>query len=150
VVWDSTRRRLLHRLSLPARALQTEITCLAFSPDGSRLLSGVGHHIGGSVDEWDWKRGTHSRSLSCGGPVHCLSFSPDGATLAVGEWDTRKPEAVLHLYQGCFRLWDFPTSRVFRVLRGHAHGVSALAYSPDGKTLATGDPKGVIRIWPVR
>jgi WD40 repeat protein len=32
-------------------------------------------------------------------------------------------------------------------LTGHRRRVTAVAFSPDGKTLATGDAAGFVRIW---
>jgi WD40 repeat protein len=47
------------------------------------------------------------------------------------------------------RFWDIERGKVRRVQRGHAHGVTALAYSPDGAILAAGDVEGVIRLWDI-
>lgn len=35
------------------------------------------------------------------------------------------------------------------VLTGHANGVNSVAWSPDGKTLATGSNDTTIRLWTV-
>jgi WD40 repeat protein len=47
------------------------------------------------------------------------------------------------------RLWDVQEKRELRRLEGHRAGVSALAFSPDGKRLVSGGLDGQVRIWDV-
>ncbi len=47
------------------------------------------------------------------------------------------------------RLWDVPEGRCLKVLLGHIGGVWAVAWSPDGRTLATGSADQTIRLWDV-
>jgi WD40 repeat protein/Tfp pilus assembly protein PilF len=70
-----------------------------------------------------------------------VAFSPDGTTLASasGKWDGQ-PEV---------RLWDLPAGRERSLLRGHASGVTALAFSPDGQSLATSSWDRTVRLWDV-
>jgi WD40 repeat protein len=46
-------------------------------------------------------------------------------------------------------LWDAHTGKQIRILAGHSGGVIALAFSPDGKTLATGSGDKTISLWDV-
>jgi len=58
-----------------------------------------------------------------------------------GQEDLRGPEWH-HMWKVCGGSdFDF---------RGHTAGVTSMTYSPDGKTLATGDAGGGIRLWDVR
>jgi WD40 repeat protein len=43
-------------------------------------------------------------------------------------------------------LWDLPTGSE-STLRGHLYAVTALALSPDGRTLATGGDDPAIKLW---
>jgi WD40 repeat protein/tetratricopeptide (TPR) repeat protein len=62
-----------------------------------------------------------------------LAFAPDSKTLATGSYD------------GTVKLWDVATGRERITLRGHAGRVYRVAFTPDGKTLASSSSK--IRLW---
>lgn len=121
----------------------------AFSPDGKTLASGLPE---GTADLWDIATGKKLRMLPGflrgGGQyvaVFFVAFSPDGTTLALGGWD------------GTIGLWDITTGKEFLHLatsnRSRAALVfsggstAALAFSPDGKTLAAGFKGGIVCLW---
>src|SRR5262249_49243826 len=76
------------------------------------------------------------RRPGAGQSERALAFSLDGTALAVGAGNT-------------VRLWDAATGAEQGVLQGHADGVVALAFSPDGRTLASGDMHGAVKVWDV-
>ena len=47
------------------------------------------------------------------------------------------------------RLWDVKTGKQKRVFTGHRQGVTGMAFSPDGKTVASGSYDGTILLWKV-
>lgn len=50
---------------------------------------------------------------------------------------------------GVVVLWELETGAELRRLSGHAGTVSALAFSPDGKLLASGSSDRTIKLWNV-
>src|SRR5207245_7493720 len=63
-------------------------------------------------------------------------FAPDGKQLASGAWD------------GTARLWDLAKRQEQAVLKGHATMVVSLAFTADGKRLATaGGDDGTVKLW---
>jgi WD40 repeat protein len=71
-----------------------------------------------------------------GGNLHFV-FSPDGKTVA-STGDNQDP---------AIRLWDPTSGRERRALEGHTKGVYDLAFSGDGKLLASVSRDGTVRVW---
>ena len=44
-------------------------------------------------------------------------------------------------------MWDVSAGRHLRTLTGHTGDVESVAFSPDGKTLASGSFDGTILLW---
>jgi Tol biopolymer transport system component len=78
-----------------------------------------------------------------------LAFSPDGRLLATGHIDGNN----LEFMPGAVKLWDTRTGKLVATwpVPDEPGGVRALAFSPDGKTLAgpVGRTDGVAPAWPV-
>jgi WD40 repeat protein len=70
-------------------------------------------------------------------PALVLAAAPDGVTIAAGG---ERPDSTI-------QLWDLPTRKVRRLFEGHTDSVTALAFSPDGRLLASGSQDRFIRLW---
>ena len=77
--------------------------------------------------------------------VYSVAFSPDGRLLASGSCGR------FRLGKGCdqgeIKLWEVATGREVRILEGHTDLVNSVAFSPDGKLLASGSDDGTIKLW---
>ena len=73
-----------------------------------------------------------------------MAFSPDGKTLAWGE----EPHAPSE--DGAVTLWDVKAGKARAVLDGHKAGARCVAFSPDGRTLASADEFDfAVRLWDI-
>ncbi len=70
------------------------------------------------------------------------AFAPDGSVFATSNADPMKASAP-----GEIIFWDSESGEKTFSLSGHAGGIGAIAFSPDGKTLASGGLDKTIKIW---
>jgi WD40 repeat protein len=108
-------------------------THLAFTPDGKRLLTA---HRNGIVRTWDVASGKPVRELKSEVPLMALAVAPDGRWIAVG---TGIPA-------GGVVVWDLAAGKKVWQIYADKNRVTSLAFSPDGKRLASGDDVSV-RQW---
>ena len=67
-------------------------------------------------------------------PIQALVFSPDGRTLASGSRSEFQP---FNITTGEIQLWDVDTGLPISILRTPGRNVNPIAFSSDGKTIAT-------------
>src|SRR5947208_367446 len=78
--------------------------------------------------------------------VSSVAFSPDGKTLASGGGDAPSAHLVVSR-PGEIKLWNVATGKEQATLTGDRDSVWSVAYSPDGKTLASGSVDDTIKLW---
>jgi WD40 repeat protein len=118
-----------------------------FTPDGIQLIS-VSHDK--TIRIWDVNGGQTLRVLrppigpGPEGLLAAAALTPDGKTLAVGGFPIGGGRLGFPIY-----LVELPAGRIARLLHGHKGPVSDLAFSPDGKRLASTSYDKTLRIWDI-
>ena len=120
--------------AMAAGTMGQTVTSLAFSADGRTLATG-GFESKANIDIAAMMSGAMSGQRPKKG-----SKTPDSSDMM----KDLKVEAV-----GQVRLWDVETGREIGAIKGHGRGVSKVAFSRDGKLLASGATDNTIKIWDV-
>jgi RNA polymerase sigma factor (sigma-70 family) len=139
-LWEADTGKLVRRYALPEVVAEpregADIHTVRFSPDGKYLA------VGGCNN-------SYVLDVAAGKPIHhfkecvgSLVFSPDSANLVLGVTG-RLPS------QGCrLQVRDVRTGKLLRQQEGHPTLIIDIAFSPDGKTMATGG-SNLITLWDV-
>jgi WD40 repeat protein len=139
-LWDAATGKPVRRFQEGHEFL---VSTAEFFPDGTHLATGAGDN---SVRVWNVTAGTQEAVFAPTGRIGTLAISRDGKWVVTGSMGND------------IQIWDAAVSEPGRprprdnekplaTLAGHATEVSALAFSPSGDMLASGDEQGRVRLW---
>ncbi len=128
-LWDVQHGRAVGVLA-PTESLAgaaSTVDDLAFDADGSQLAS----LAGGTVTVWDVSS-RRTRFTLRAGSRGTLRFAPDGSRLGTAAQD------------GTLTVWELPSRQLLATVKGQSpyNGFPHIAFSPDGRTLASVVPGG--------
>jgi WD40 repeat protein len=157
-LWDAQTGNLKQALKGHA----TGVRCVVFSPDGRTLASASNDK---TIRFWDAQTGEVKRTLTGhDSPVASVAFSPDGKFIASGSgdvfskgelrlWMTQtgklKWTAILPDVDEEVELYDLQAGKATlkQTLEKRGATVWSVAFSPDGKKIASGSDDMTIRVW---
>jgi WD40 repeat protein len=113
-----------------------EVICVAFSPDGTKVLTG-------SYDKTArlWEADSGKLLMTLEGHtdwVSSVAFSPDGTKVLTGSYDKTA------------RLWEADSGKLLMMLKGHVYKINSTVFSPDGMKILTGSSDKTAKLWETR
>ncbi|HVS40268.1 MAG TPA: protein kinase [Gemmataceae bacterium] len=137
-----------------------DVYYMAVSPDGRRLAS-FGQYAADGVMVWGLRTDptfstvTAQERFEFKGQtgVVCAAFSPDGRRLASAsdEIDVDAPPKPGQPFDlprvGVIKVWDSVAGKEQLTIRGQKGAIHALAFSLDGRLLASGGEDGAVKVW---
>ena len=125
-VWETSTGNEVVRLNHASY-----VQSIAFSPDGSYIVSGSGD---GMARLWEAATGKEIARMTHDGSVNSVSFSPDGRYIVSGSGD------------GTARVWEATTGKEVSRMT-HDNYINAASFSPDGRYVVSGSRDGTARVW---
>ena len=140
VVWDVTQLSESKGESVAGRLLlenEHVFTALSFTPDGQSLVT-VDHD--GVLRVWNATTWSLQQTVELRRRATAMDLSPDGSTLAIGFGRSLSNKSGIIL-------WDITTGSERQTIRSQRP--MGIAFSPDGKTLASTSESHDVVLWDV-
>jgi WD40 repeat protein len=117
---------------VPHKGVNPEgVIAMAFTPDNKTLISLA---CPGEIKLWDVATDKCTDTLEITGRIHYAEFTRDAKQLATAD-------------EASIKIWETTTGKEQAVLKGHTAEVLSVAFSRDGKLVASGDETGTIKLW---
>ncbi len=136
-IWDAARPEN------PLRTIEAhpgcDLTSVAFSPNGKRLVSAPAAMTpqDAILNVWDTVTGERVTTLTGHADgIAVVLYTPEGRAIVSGSWD------------GTVRVWDASSGECLAVLSQGAE-VWDLAISPDGRQIASGGKDHLVKLWDI-
>jgi WD40 repeat protein len=133
LIWDLQGAKAANTIPPPQIDSPMQMArMLSMAPDGSRV---VATDINNDIDLYKIENRHLLHSFSSGkGPVWAINFDGSGKQIFAAS-----DKSIV--------FYDVDTGDIVRTLIGHSSRIDALAASPDGHWIASGDENGIVRLW---
>jgi WD40 repeat protein len=149
-IWNLATGKVERILKIPCSSATT-VCRFAISPDGKQIALASSN----GIELWNLTTGKLELTLYRDNRpfrnniIHGIAFTPDGKRLVSGESGDRNPGKYTESNRKSdIKIWNLATRELENSLNtGQGKAIYIIAFSPDGKRLATVSMAGVIYVW---